>query len=233
LTICREWSLVNHEPQLSTAICLRCRSWTCEHCRPERRSQLMAQAAAGHPQRFITLTANPNSPGTPEEHLRMLSHAWHTIAKRLRRKTPKKRIEYFVVVEATKRGEPHLHILFRGPFVPYRDLSRWMGELTGAPVVDIRKIKSQTEVVRYLAKYIGKNPEQFGTAKRYWQTPGYQLDRLTDEDGLAPRKRQWDVVQLAVSAIPALWSFYRYTGIKVADDRVTGIPPPYEGEYAI
>jgi len=192
----------------------------------------MAQAASGQPNRFITLTVNPSAPGTPEEHLLQLSHAWKTIVKRIRRKHPKKAINYLVVVESTKRGQPHLHILFRGPYVHQSVLSRWMDELLSSPIVDIRKIKNQREVVRYVAKYVGKNPEQFGTAKRYWQTPGYQLDREEREAADHMPKSDWLVAMLSVSALATLWPLHGYRAVRESADRVTGIPPPYEGEYA-
>lgn len=231
MTICREWSLVNHHPSKTTAICLKCRSWTCEHCRPERRRQLMAQAASGAPNRFITLTINPREPGTPDEHLKMLSHAWRVIVQRLRRRNPKKAIEYLAVVEATKRGEPHLHILFRGPFVKQSVLSTWMNELTGSPIVDIRRIKNTREVVRYVAKYITKQPAQFGTSKRYWQSTNYQLERAheaTDEDALTG---QWFPAQTTLAGLAAFMTRNGYTRVEIHNDRLTGIPPPYEGEY--
>jgi len=103
----------------------------------------------------------------------MLARAWRTIVKRLHRLHPFTPIEYLAVVEGTKAGEPHLHILYRGPFIPQRQLSKWMAELATAPIVDIRRIRHQREVVRYVGKYITKKPAQFGTAKRYWSSYHY------------------------------------------------------------
>jgi len=135
----------------------------------------MAQAASGHANRFITLTASMKAGINTEERLHALSHAWRVIMLRLRRLHPGIDIQYLVIVEATKHGEPHLHILYRGPFIPQRVLSHWMSQLISSPICDIRKVRSQRELIRYVAKYVTKKPAQFGTSKRYWQSRGYQL----------------------------------------------------------
>jgi len=231
LTLCRESSLVNHRPEQTTAICLKCRSWTCEHCRPERRRQLMAQAASGEPNRFITLTTNPRVGEGPEQRLKALSHAWNVIVKRLRRQHPNKRCEYLAVVEATKRGEPHLHILYRGPFVPQKVLSFWMAELTEAKIVDIRKVKHQREVVRYVAKYITKKPAQFGASKRYWKSRAYVLEDTEDPFVREPISGTWSRVDISLDGLAAYMLENGYTNVTLTDDRLTGIPPPYEGKY--
>lgn len=176
MSICREWSLVKLTPEERRSKPLYCRSWNCETCRPKRKSQLMALAAAGEPSRFLTLTVNPAYGLNPEDRLKMLSHAWKVLVKRLRRIHGAAQVEYLAVVEATKRGEPHLHILLRAPFIPWRLISEAMDELIHAPIVDIRQIRSQKEVVSYVAKYITKGNHQFGTSKRYWHSKGYDLE---------------------------------------------------------
>lgn len=135
----------------------------------------MAQAASGEPTRFITLTVNPKTYSDPESRLRALSWAWRTVVKRLRREHDTKPIEYLAVVEATDAGEPHLHILFRGPFIPQWKLSQYMAELINAPIVDIRKVRNVDQAVKYVAKYIAKRPAQFGNSKRYWKSTKYEL----------------------------------------------------------
>jgi len=231
VTLCRESSLVNHTATKTTAICLKCKSWTCEHCAPERRRQLMAQASAGNPNRFITLTSNPRSGETAQEALKTLSHAWNVIVKKLRRAHPKRRSEYLAVVEATKRGMPHLHILYRGPFVPQRVLSHWMAELAQAPIVDIRRVKNQREAVRYVAKYITKKPAQFGASKRYWKSRAYvQPDPETPYEP-EPITGTWSRVDISLDGLAAYMRLNGYTDVKQTAERVWGIPPPYDWEY--
>jgi len=205
MTLCREWLLTRSSPLHAEAKLMICRSWNCAHCQPIRRRQLMAQAASGEPTRFITLTVNPQTYSSPEERLQKLAWAWRTVVKRLRREHPGKTIEYLAIVEATLAGEPHLHILFRGPFVPQWKLSQFMAELISAPIVDIRRVKDVNAAVKYVAKYITKKPEQFGSAKRYWKSTGYELSNrpsvpeapadtgkwLVYRDGLILLVREW------------------------------------------
>jgi len=61
MSLCTAWTLVKHLPDERHARPLYCRSWRCEICQPRRRSQLMAKAASGLPERFLTLTVNPST----------------------------------------------------------------------------------------------------------------------------------------------------------------------------
>ena len=184
MTICRQYTLVKHHPDFKLVKCLKCRAWNCEFCAPERKAQLMALAASGEPQRFVTLTVNPRVGSDPENRLRLLSRAWRLCVKRLRRQNPHIPVEYLAIVEETKKGEPHLHILLRSAYVPQQFISSVMAELIDSPIVDIRAIRNQGEVIRYVAKYITKAPKQFGQCKRYWSSRNYELDKpekITDE----------------------------------------------------
>jgi len=175
MSLCREWSLVKHLPEQRYCKPLYCRSWGCEECGPMRRRRLMAMAAGGEPTRFCTLTVNPSEGESPEQRLAALSNAWRLVVKRLRRLHPSEPVEYLAIVEQTKAGEPHLHILLRSPFVPQAWLSAAMSELINAPIVDIRLIRHAAEVIRYVAKYVTKAPAKMGSAKRYWSSQGYNI----------------------------------------------------------
>jgi len=206
MSLCTEWSLVKHAPSERALKLLYCRAWNCPICRPRRKRQLLALASSGEPNRFLTLTVNPHIGDSPEHRLKLLAHAWKVLVKRLRREHGNKAIQYLAVVEQTKLGEPHLHILLRSPFLSQRLLSDAMSELIGAPIVDIRKIRNQREVVRYVAKYITKAPEQFGSAKRYWHTPGYELGTWTPEDAEASPSGKWSIDRRSYRAIITEWS---------------------------
>lgn len=205
MTICREWSLVKQAPQERRSKPLYCRSWNCSTCRPKRKSQLLALAASGEPDRFLTLTVNPRIGADPEARLKLLSHAWKVLVKRLRRIHGPGAIEYLAVVEATKRGEPHLHILLRSPYIPWRLISAAMQELIAAPIVDIRKIKDGRQVVSYVAKYVTKAPEQFGHAKRYWHSKGYELDRKTEKFEPWEPTYRWTICRMSEHDIARDW----------------------------
>lgn len=141
-------------------------------------------AASGNPSAFITLTVNPAHGQSPEARAQELSDAWKIVVKRARRKWTKAPLEYIAVFEATKKGEPHLHILCRAPFIPQRWLSDQMNELINAPVVDIRRVHGNHEVARYVAKYVGKGPKPFAKLKRYWSSKGYlpPTDKVASPD---------------------------------------------------
>jgi len=223
MTICREWALVKHTSISRHIKPLYCRSWNCQICRPKRKSQLLALSSSGEPNRFLTLTVNPAKGDDPESRLRLLTHAWKVLVKRLRRAHGDDAINYLAVVEQTKAGEPHLHILLRSPFISQRFLSDAMRELIDAPIVDIRKIRNQREVVRYVAKYITKAPHQFGGAKRYWHTPGYELDKLVMTGESERSAHPWRVDRRPVEAILVEWMYEGWAARKDADDRLIGI----------
>lgn len=188
----------------------------------------MAQAAAGNPNRFITLTINPSVGSNPEHRLRLLARAWRLIVKRLRRQHPQTDIAYLAVVEGTKRGEPHLHILYRGPYIAQRWLSEAMDGIAESPIVDIRRVRDPNQVVRYVAKYITKRPAQFGTSKRYWRTQNYEPPEEPDpENPLTPRGS----VTVARESLPRLVGAYHLHVLLLGLSRdgwwdVTDIPWP-------
>lgn len=171
--LCGGRSLVKLMSDGGVAVTLRCRAWTCPDCAPLRKNQLIDLAKSGRPDRFVTLTSNPRVGVSPADRAARLARAWRVVLARARRQWPGRRWEYLAVFEATKRGEPHLHVLVRGPFLPQRWLSEQMRDVAEAPIVDIRQVKSVRQAAAYVAKYIGKAPHRFATCKRYWHTRGW------------------------------------------------------------
>jgi hypothetical protein len=142
---------------------------------------------------------------SPADRARKLARAWRVVVARARRQLKLSRIEYLAVFEATKRGEPHLHILVRSGFIPQRWLSAQMRDLVGSPVVDIRLVRSARQAAAYVSKYIGKAPHRFATCKRYWKTRGWDLSpKRTDQDPVAPGG-DWIMVDQRVDVIAADW----------------------------
>lgn len=173
MSVCGGWSLVNYRKVPQRAITLFCRSWQCPDCRPRRLAGLKRDAARGNPSTFITLTVNPQNDETTTERAQHLTDAWRIVVKRARRRWPKEPLEYLAVFEETKKGEPHLHIVARAPYIPQKWLSDQMRELINAPIVDIRKVANKRAVALYIAKYVAKGPRAFGKLKRYWSSPRY------------------------------------------------------------
>lgn len=185
---------------------LRCRAWTCPECAPRRRRQLIADAMDGAPNRFITLTVNPHWFDSPAERGARLAAAWRAYVKFWRKKRPSGTMQYLVVLELTKRGEPHLHIMIRGGRVPQAELSKFMNEAIGAPIVDVRMIREQSQVAQYVAKYISKRPIRLGNLKRYWRSMGYFTDEAkAKRNTKKPRNSIWLIDEPLKSFSDRLW----------------------------
>lgn len=173
--LCSEATLVNSDHEGGVAVTLRCKCWSCEICQPFNRWKVVQKAADGKPNRFVTLTVNPNYLSTPDERAQALVRAWRTIRRRACKRYGYKSIPFIAVFEATKRGEPHLHILARFRWIDQRWLSEQCAELISAPNVDVRDVPTETKAAQYCAKYIGKDLGRFVGVKRFWTS----LDWLT------------------------------------------------------
>ena len=166
-------TIVKHQHGKCTARKLTCRSWSCPDCAKWRRKRLVAEALSGKPNRFITLTVNPAWFDGPIERAEKLVLAWRWFVKKWRRHHPGQTGEFLAVFEATKRGEPHLHIVWRGGWVKQNDLREHFLKHMGAPVQDVRYIKGGQQVAEYVTKYISKRNIKFGSLKRYWRSTRY------------------------------------------------------------
>jgi len=151
----------------------RCKSWSCPDCSKLRRRSLIREGKDGKPNRFITLTVNPAWFSSPEERAAQLSKAWRLVVAAFRHRWPMREAEYLAIFEATQKGEPHLHILWRGGWVDQRWLSAQLRERMGAPIVDVRQVKGEQQVAEYVTKYVSKRNVKFGTLKRYWRSKKY------------------------------------------------------------
>jgi len=171
----------------------------------------MGLAVSGQPNRFLTLTVNPAYLDSPEERLLALTAAWRTLVKRLRRTHGKTELEYLAVVEKTKAGEPHLHILLRSAYLSQRVISDAMRELVQAPIVDIRRIRRPIEVVRYVAKYITKAPEHFAGGKRYWRTPSFEQHDTPYVPPADTAVAPWQVWRNTISDLDRYWTMEGFT----------------------
>lgn len=155
---------------------LRCKRWRCETCLPDRLRQLQALAAAGAPTTLLTLTINPAAHADPASAARALVKCWRLMRQRLTRDGYCGKQPFIAVVEATKRGWPHLHVLARLPYVPHAYLSKLARKYIGSPIVDIRRIHSRKHAARYVAKYVSKGPAHYDGCKRYWRSQDYAPD---------------------------------------------------------
>ena len=205
MTLCSESSLVNYGVEAARAVTLKCRSWGCDICQPDRSRQLVALARSGKPNTFVTLTSNPATGGSPASRARRLAHAWPKLVKRIKAKYGYSHIPYFCVFEATKKGEPHLHILLRVKWIDQRWLSNQMRELTSAPIVDIRHVTNSNKVANYISKYVGKDPHRFATCKRYWRTRSWELTTYEKPEQEGFWGRGWDIRDVSLTWLREAW----------------------------
>lgn len=165
-----------------------CNCWSCDTCNPRRRAWLRDEALSGAPTTFITLTWDANRAENPAQARRIMARALDHLRHRIRREFPGHEFEYLCVVEAFKNGYPHFHLLARAPFIPWCWLSNVWRDLTGAWVVRIEWIRDREAAAGYVAKYLSKEPVQFGHGKRYWFTQGYRPP--ADPDAAKERRRR-------------------------------------------
>ncbi len=159
--------------EIRVAVSLHCESWYCERCYPRRLRELIALILAGWFTHFITLTIRPDIGRSPEDRARLLKAAHAKLIRLIRRLYGRNAYEYLDVFEANLRGEPHLHIYARCPFIPQQWLRDTMVELIGSPGVDIRGVASRDDR-RQAAKYI--SPHKFGNLNRYSASSNWIID---------------------------------------------------------
>lgn len=131
-----------------------CKRWGCKSCGPRKARKMAYRVESAVPNKFITLTCNPNHMEAPRQVYDRTRRQLSEMAKVLRKKLGE--FEYLRILEVTKKGMPHYHLLARCPYIPQSDLSTIWNELTNAPIVDVRKIQKCDNVFRYMVKYLCK-----------------------------------------------------------------------------
>lgn len=205
MTYCHQNTAVKREGDYQIAVSLPCRSWTCPECAPKRKAQMFKAAEAGRPKLFLTLTCRIRDDWHPDRAALALSRAWRLVRLRLTRTMPGKTFPFYAVMERTKNGWPHLHILLRAKWVPIKQISEWMTELMDSPICWVEHIASRRKCASYISKYCTKDPHRFGTAKRYWSSRDYDLSGYVKLP-----KNPLDVHSWEFSETPLLHFFYRW-----------------------
>jgi hypothetical protein len=146
----------------------RCKLWSCLSCARVNYCKVDYLAAAGLPERFITLTRAGN---TPVE----INHNLKKLVQGIRRKGLI--FEYFAVIELHRNGLPHIHLFQRGDFIKQSELSTMWGLYTAksflglsSTIVDIRYIREKQNVKGYLLKYLKKTWSQDNHSDKSWST---------------------------------------------------------------
>jgi hypothetical protein len=152
------------ETGLPAIIAIPCRRWGCKFCGQRKAFQLAIRCELAKPTRLITLTIDPKRWITPKDAYDGTRRKVADFAKNLRKRLHG--FEYFRVLEATKKGWPHYHFVARCSYIPQAEVSRVWAEMTGAPIVDIRAINQNTNVFKYILKYLCKQQHVPWTNRR-------------------------------------------------------------------
>lgn len=149
-----------------------CDKWDCEECRPRRCARVRYEALAGKPTQFLTLSWRVREGDTPASARKRMGKAWPHLHRWMCKEIGEK-IEYFVVVEATKKGWPHFHILLRCKRIERRKIKNWWRKLTGSYIVKWETVWNVKGAAFYLTNYLKKGLEQFGKSKRYFRSENW------------------------------------------------------------
>jgi len=149
-------TLVGYSEELSRwcVIQIRCKRWGCRHCGERKMTHYAWRCQDAKPNRLVTLTVNNPLWETPRQAFDETKRQVTALAVRTRRLYGE--FEYFKVLEVTKKGWPHYHLIVRSKYIPQHYLSDLWNELTGAPIVDVRKLKKSKDVFFYVMKYLAK-----------------------------------------------------------------------------
>lgn len=172
------------------AIPMSCKSWSCPRCRPVKAMRYKRLLAAGKPSRHLTLTVDPALHATPEAALAAMTKAWTRFIATLRAEYGP--VEYVRIVEITKRGWPHFHVLLRSGYIPQGRIAALWSSLGAGSIVWIRRVYEREieTAVDYLLKDMVKffSPTQNAipgkriiNLSRRWLTPD-QKKKLLEAD---------------------------------------------------
>jgi len=141
-----------------------CNTWKCLVCAGRKAARLAYRVEAAFPDKFITLTCRVTRRQTPRQAYDRSRRQVSELAKRIRRNGSE--FEYLRLLEETKRGWPHYHLIARSPYIPQAHLSEMWRLLTGHLIVDIRALDDTKEAVWYVTKYVTKQKEVSYTSRR-------------------------------------------------------------------
>ena len=119
---------------------------------------------------FATLTYSTKL-YDPETVAKRCKHDIALLMKRLRRQYTK--LDYFYIVELTKKFQPHFHIIFTKE-IPKSLLRRHWKDITGSFIVDIKKVFSD-HIYGYMTSELLKSKK---LPEEYWQFIYFTFSRL-------------------------------------------------------
>lgn len=209
---CPNGTLVLQHPPAAKLVPSLCRKWNCPSCGPRKARRLRKRLSKTRPNRLVTLTLRPEPGLSPRDHLAIANRAWSVIWRRLRRKHGPKAAGYAKIVELTKAGTPHLHIIVDCPWIEQRWLSAAWRDLTGSFIVDVRAVTRKRGIAGYLTAYLTKALEvppgmRKWSASRQWVPPE---ESPPLEPGEIPPSTSWTKVEIEHLEAAYLGAGYRY-----------------------
>lgn len=165
---------------LDAIIAIPCKRWGCRWCGRRKAFGLAMRVQLAEPNRFLTLTVNPAHFSTPREAYDCTRRKISDLSKAIRLHAGS--FEYCRVLEATKKGWPHYHLLVRSGFIRQQWLSDAWAASTGAPIVDIRLVKKSDNVFKYMLKYLCKQSYIPWTNRRVCWSRDF-FPKVTREEG--------------------------------------------------
>jgi hypothetical protein len=181
----------------------RCGTFACPCCGPRKQAKMAILTELACPNRLITLTIRPSCYKDPRDAYDQTRRQLSQLSKGLR--LVLKEFEYLRVLEATKAGWPHYHLVARCPFIKQTVLSKMWQKLTNAPIVDVRRIDQAQGVFNYVMKYLAKQVEVPWTKRRIsWTRNFFQKTERDDRPGLelVRIKRDRDHVTEVMDRLP-------------------------------
>jgi hypothetical protein len=159
---CGRMSIIGADPDTGAKKYRRinCGSWVCSYCGPRKartaRARIRAVADELGLRYFLTLTLDPKKLDAESQryivpYLRLCFNKFREYLKRKFGVCP----AYICILEFTKAGVPHLHVLM-DRYVEQQWISKVWSRLGGGQIVFIRQV-TVIKVARYLSKYLTKN----------------------------------------------------------------------------
>jgi hypothetical protein len=160
-TYCGRMSISGFDPNTGRKIYRRvnCNTWSCSYCGPRKartaKAAIRATAESLGLKYFLTLTLDPKKLGGGLKfavpYMRAVFNKFRLYLKRMYGQAP----SYICVLEFTKAGLPHLHVLF-DRYISQRWISHTWDTLGGGRICFIKQVTVKN-VTRYLSKYLTKD----------------------------------------------------------------------------
>lgn len=153
---------------------LPCKRWSCRYCAEAKISHLARRCSSALPNRLLTLTVDPLCWDDPRHSFDGTRRQVPEIFRQLRRKFGE--VEYLKVTELNRAGWPHYHCLVRSGFLPHSVVRDLWKDLTGASIVDLRKVEDRFKTYLYLVKYLAKMHDLGWTKRHVSYSKGFFKD---------------------------------------------------------